>query len=207
MITHSLSQDRWIALWRDLGSTPPAGSFEELVSRYSEPDRHYHNAVHIVTALKHFDTFRGLARRPALVEFALWLHDVVYDPRASDNEAKSADMAERFLVSAGLGHLVDETRQPIMATAHTAPTSADDTGLVVDIDLSVLALPPAAYEAYTRAIRREYQWVPDDLFRAGRRKVLDTLMAMPALYSHPTIIATWEDRARANIEAELKGLQ
>lgn len=206
MVTHALSPDRWIALWQDLGSTPPAGSFEELVRHYGERHRHYHNASHILSALKHFDAFKALAGRPALVEYALWLHDVVYDSRAGDNEAKSADLAEQFLLAAGLPQLADETRRLIMATAHTAPSGADDSGLVVDIDLSVLALPPAAYAAYTRAVRREYEWVPEDQFRAGRRKVLGTLLSMPSLYSHPTIIAAWEVRARANILEELKRL-
>lgn len=206
MVSHSLSQDRWTALWRDLGSTPPTGSFAELVSRYREPHRHYHNAEHILAALKHFDAFKALAMRPALVEYALWLHDVVYDSRAGDNEAKSADLAEQFLVAAGLPELANETRRLIMATTHTAPSGADDAGLVVDIDLSVLALPPADYAAYTRAVRREYEWVPEDQFRAGRCKVLGTLLSMLSLYSHPTLIAAWEFRARANIQEELKRL-
>lgn len=206
MVTQSLSQDRWIALWRELGSTPPAGSFAELMSRYREPHRHYHNADHILAALKHFDAFKWLSRRPALVEYALWLHDAVYDPRATNNEAKSADMAEKYLVEAGLDHLVSEARRFIMATAHKVPATADDAGLVVDIDLSVLALQSSAYRTYTRAVRREYQWVPENLFIEGRRQVLNTLMAMPTLYSHPAIIAAWENQARANMAAELRAL-
>mgnify|MGYP003455384999 FL=1 len=206
MVTHQLPKNRWIALWRELGSTQPVGSFAELVRLYREPHRHYHNADHILAALKHFDAFKGLSRRPALVEYALWLHDAVYDPRATDNEAQSANLAEKYLVEAGLDDLVDETRRLIMATAHKVPATADDAGLVVDIDLSVLAKEASAYRAYTRTVRREYQWVPDNLFIEGRRQVLNTLMAMPTLYSHPTIIAAWEKQARENMAAELRGL-
>ena len=201
-----LDEHRWNSLWIALGAKAPQGSFYELVSLYTEPQRRYHNVSHILAALNHFDTLKGLARRPDLVEFALWLHDSVYDPRATDNEAKSADLAERFLSAAGLDDLVAEVRRLIMATAHTSPSEADDAGLVVDIDLSVLALHPAGYIEYTRAVRQEYQWVPDELFRAGRSKVLKSFLALPNLYSHPAVIAIWEVRALRNLRTELRVL-
>jgi predicted metal-dependent HD superfamily phosphohydrolase len=206
MMAGHLDEHRWDSLWIAWGAKAPQGSFDELVSLYTEPHRRYHNVSHILAALNHFDSLKGLARRPELVEFSLWLHDAVYDPRATDNEAKSADLAERYLVATGLGHLVAEVRRLIMATAHTSPSVADDAGLVVDIDLSVLALHPAGYAEYTRAVRQEYQWVPDELFRAGRSKVLQSFLAMPQLYSHPTNIAAWEDMARKNIKSELRSL-
>ncbi|WP_408601965.1 hypothetical protein [Pseudomonas sp. PLMAX] len=201
-----MDEHRWDSLWIALGAKAPQGSFDELVSLYTEPHRRYHNVSHILAALNHFDSLKGLARRPELVEFSLWLHDAVYDPRATDNEAQSADLAERYLVAVGLGHLIAEVRRLIMATAHTSPSEADDAGLVVDIDLSVLALHPAGYAEYTRAVRQEYQWVPDVLFQAGRSKLLQSFLAMPQLYSHPTNIAAWEDTARKNIKSELRSL-
>lgn len=206
-MTDHLDEQRWNDLWIALGANTPQGSFDELVRLYTEPHRHYHNVSHILAALNHFDTLRGLSMRPELVEFALWLHDAVYDTRAADNESKSADLAERYLADAGLGHLAGEVRRLIMATAHTSLSAADDAGLVVDIDLSVLALHPAGYAEYTRAVRQEYQWVPDELFQAGRSKVLQSFLAMPQLYSHPTNIAAWEDLARKNIKAELHRLK
>lgn len=202
----NLNEQRWNDLWIALGANAPQGSFDELVRLYTEPHRRYHNVSHILAALNHFDVLKGLAERPGLVEYSLWLHDAIYDPRATDNEAKSADLAERYLVEAGLGHLAAEAKRLIMATAHTAPSEADDAGLVVDIDLSVLALHPAGYAEYTRAVRQEYQWVPEELFRAGRSKVLQSFLAMPKLYSHPTSIDAWEDKARKNIKAELHRL-
>lgn len=206
MSSKILDEQRWTRLWDALGAKAPAGSFDELVSLYSEPHRCYHNQTHIVAALNHLDDLRGLAERPELVELALWLHDAVYDTHATDNEARSADIAERYLLESGLGHLADEVRKMIMATAHTVPTVADDAGLVVDIDLSVLALDPAGYAEYIRAVRQEYIWVPDADFRVGRSKVLKSLLTMPSLYSHPTTIAAWEAKAHANMNQELTDL-
>lgn len=201
-----LSRERWTSLWQQMGGIAPDGSFEHVPARYTEPHRRYHNAGHILASLEHFDRLKGLAEHPALVEYALWMHDAIYDTRSASNEAQSARLAEHFLLSAGLDNLAPAVVKLIMATTHTAPSEADDAGLVVDIDLSVLALPAVDYEAYADAVRKEYHWVPEFEFRAGRRRVLSSLLAMPTLYVHPVNIAAWESPARANLEAELASL-
>lgn len=207
MAEELIGQNRWDRLWLSLGAREsPTGSYERLLGLYQEPHRRYHNLSHIEAALRHLDSLKTLAARPELVEFALWMHDAIYDPRATDNEAKSADLAESYLATAGLKQHAPQIREMIMATAHTALTQADDIGLVVDIDLSVLALPPAGYERYTVAVRQEYSWVPEHLFTAGRMKMLSSLLDMPTLYSHPSINAKWGPSAIENMTRELRSL-
>jgi predicted metal-dependent HD superfamily phosphohydrolase len=48
--------------------------------------------------------------------------------------------------------------------------------------------------------------VPDDAFRGGRTQVLKALLELPSIYRHAPLRSAWEDRARANLEAELKTL-
>lgn len=206
MIGATLSAERWQNLWQRLGATPPEGSFAALTAHYSEPQRHYHNGAHLNACLQHLDRFQHLAQDAAVVEFALWTHDAIYHTQRQDNEAASADLAEKWLREAGVPEHVDSVRRHILATAHLEPAEADDAGLVVDIDLSVLALPAHDYHAYTEAIRAEFAWVPEALFTAGRAKVLNTLLAMPYLYSHEEIRAHWEANARANLQRELARL-
>lgn len=201
-----LSAARWEALWLALGARAPEGSFAALVAQYSEPQRHYHNGAHITACLRHLDSLQHLAVDLPAVEFALWTHDAIYNTQRQDNEALSADLAEQLLADAGIPQRSAEVRRHILATAHTEPAGADDAGLVVDIDLSVLALPEAAYLAYTQAIRAEFAWVPEPLFKAGRAKVLNTLLQMPHLYSHEETRGLWEEKARANMGRELEGL-
>ncbi len=152
----ALSAERWQNLWQRLGGAPPDDSFVALAAHYSEPQRHYHNGAHINTCLQHLDHFQHLATDAAVVEFALWTHDAIYHTQRQDNEAASADLAEHWLRAAGLPEHVGSVRRHILATAHMEPAEADDAGLVVDIDLSVLALPAGEYRAYTEAIRAEF---------------------------------------------------
>lgn len=201
-----LDRARWNSLWRSLGSEAPGAGFELLTCLYAEPHRRYHTATHIVACLSIFDRFKSLAADPVAVELSIWLHDVAYDALREDNEERSAEVAEMLLNQAGLQTRVDQVRQLIMATQHTSLAQPDDAGLLVDIDLSVLALPWAEYVSYTRAVRKEYAAVPADQFVKGRIGVLKHFLAKPTIYVHRKIQEAWELRARENMENEIKEL-
>jgi predicted metal-dependent HD superfamily phosphohydrolase len=201
-----LEEARWSALWRRLGSSAPTDSFTELSAAYGEPHRHYHSAAHIAACLKHFDEWAGLAQQPELVELALWTHDLIYDTHRQDNEAASAERACAWLNAAGLEHHTGKVRELILATHHQEVPEDSDAALTVDIDLGILATDPATYANYERAIRAEYAWVPEPLFRAGRSKLLQHLLAMPRLYQHPPLAERWEAPARLNLAQALRAL-
>lgn len=202
-----LSETRWQALWQELGGSAPTGSYAELSAAYAAPDRHYHGTSHIQACLAHLQRWRHLARDPALVELALWTHDLIYDTRRHDNEAVSAERACRWLEDAGLGAKANALGEMILATRHQQAPDDADAALVVDIDLSILASDASVYGGYEAAVRAEYAWVPEPLFRAGRAKLLRQLLDAPALYHHAPLVALWEEPARRNLEAALAALQ
>jgi predicted metal-dependent HD superfamily phosphohydrolase len=78
--------------------------------------------------------------------------------------------------------------------------------VLCDADLAILAAPPAAYAAYTAAVRQEYHFVPDDAFRAGRAAVLRRLLELPRLFRTPYGRRAWEATARYNLTGELEML-
>jgi len=87
-------KQRFERLWsRTLGRGSPNESFDELERAYSSSSRFYHNFDHIANCLAEFDTARHLASHPYELEWALWFHDEVYNPQASDNEEESARMS------------------------------------------------------------------------------------------------------------------
>ncbi|GAA4570550.1 hypothetical protein GCM10023176_29390 [Micromonospora coerulea] len=206
-----------IARWRDAargaGATDPVGvdrAGARLLAGWREPHRHYHTLTHLTAVLDVVDGHATLARRPDLVRLAAWCHDAVYDPRAGGdaNERASAALADRLLADAGLAAgAVAEVRRLVLLTAGHAVTGDDPDGaLLCDADLAVLAGPPPAYDRYAAAVRREYAHVPDPDFRAGRARVLESLLALPRLYRLPTLYSRWETPARTNLTRELATL-
>ncbi|MFC4146512.1 metal-dependent phosphohydrolase [Micromonospora mangrovi] len=206
--------DELIERWRDAagaaGATDPAAvdrAGARLLAGWREPHRHYHRLDHLRAVLDVVDAYAGLARRPALVRLAAWAHDAVYDPRAAGdaNERASADLAAGLLADAGTpAEAVAEVRRLVLLTAgHAVAADDPDGALLCDADLAVLAAPPARYDRYAAAVRREYAHVPEPDFRAGRARVLTALLALPALFRLPPLHARWEAAARANLTREL----
>lgn len=203
-----LSPERWAKLWRAAtGSQPPSAIFAGLVASYAAPQRHYHTHQHIVACLDLFDTVRDSAREPVAVELALWFHDVVYDPRASDNEERSAAHAQERLQHCGAtSGLVDAVEKLILATKHHAVGGHVDAPLLVDIDLSILGQPPERYWEYERQVRAEYAWVPAEIFRVKRAELLQKFLDRPRLYQTSVLFEKLEAPARLNLKRSIAQL-
>lgn len=176
----------------------------ELARRYSEPHRRYHTLAHITELLSLLDEFE-LDDRDS-VEAAIWFHDAIYDTHASDNEARSADLAETALRELQFPN-IEAVRAMIVATAsHGATGLTRDGRLFLDADLSILGSPPERYREYAEAIRGEYAWVPRPQFAAGRSAILRRLLERPALYLTGEMQARFEAQARENVARELTAL-
>lgn len=181
----------------------------KLEAAYAEPHRRYHGRAHVEACLTLLDGVAGLdADERRLLTWAVWWHDAVYDPKASDNEARSADMAAQDLVALGATDAERaEVARLIQLTAGHEVAADDRLGaILVSIDLSILAAAPEAYDAYARAVREEYAHVPEALWRSGRARVLKRFIEAPALYPDPGLAARFETAARANLARELAGL-
>ena len=206
-------------VWRRLGGDDP--TIDAVLARYREPHRRYHTVVHLARVVRDVDELlhtEPTVGDPDAVRAAAVFHDVVYDPRASDNEARSADLAVDRLT--GLGWSAERTahvRDLVMATAgHETPAGSGPTGdptedptavaVLLDADLAVLGTSPAVYQAYVRGVRDEYRHVDDDGWRQGRAAVLRTFLDRPRIYRTPTMYDRAERRARANLAAELASL-
>lgn len=177
--------------------------FADLIRRYSEPARHYHTVTHLL----HVVGLLGQAASPAVL-FAAFFHDVVYDSRASDNEARSAEYAEEALRRLGSAEAVRaETTRLILLTRTHDPRPEDVAGqTLIDADLAILGSDPAEYASYAAAIRREYHWVPDADYRAGRRRVLEGFLLREHIYYLPATRQHREAQARINLANEIAGL-
>lgn len=186
----------------------PERYFAGLAVRYSEPHRAYHNLAHVVDCLEQFEPAKDLAHDAIAVEMALWYHDVIYDPRAKDNEERSAELAGRVADDIGLpGSFKETVMMLILATKKHDASLAPDAGIMVDVDLSILGRDPLRFDEYERQIRQEYSWVPDDAFAAGRSAVLETFLARPVIYQTKFFREKYETQARENMKRSVQRLR
>jgi len=202
-------EERWKGAWFNLGSgRPEPRVLAELLGRYSEPHRAYHNVEHLKDCFRRFDEVHGLAQHPAEVLLALWFHDAIYDTRASDNEEESARWARDVVASSG-GPPTSASRiyDLILATRHDDSSIRGDAALVADIDLTILGAPPERFQAYDRQIRQEYAWVPEPDFRETRLRILDGFLARPAIYLTGPFRRKYEVQARQNLESAVAELR
>ncbi|TPM20790.1 hypothetical protein [Mesorhizobium sp. B2-3-5] len=185
----------------------------ELSALYRAGDRHYHNLTHIEAMLALAGDYRGLLSDPEAVEAAIWFHDAIYDSKAKDNEAQSAALAETRLAGRGDAGRLDRISAMILATAtHQLPRFEDaaamrDASLFLDMDLSILGAAPAAFDAYERAVRREYDWVEEPMWRAGRAAVLKAFLARPHIFHTEEFRRRFEPQARLNMARSLEALE
>jgi len=195
----------WTSLWRRLGAGgDPDRVYADLLARYSEPGRAYHTLSHVEHCLKELSGVPEPAADADALEFALWLHDAVYDTRAKDNEAQSAALAHQVARSAGLADAFGgQVTRLILATRHTAPPAAAGERTMVDIDLAILGQSSARFDEYERQIREEYSWVAEDAFAQGRGAFVASMLARPAIYSTPHFLGKYEARARENLRRSL----
>jgi predicted metal-dependent HD superfamily phosphohydrolase len=170
----------------------------ELIARWSEPHRSYHNLAHLGAVLDEVSP-------DPVAALAAWGHDAIYDPRSHANEERSAQLLASLLSRCGLPSPVifQAFRLVLMTAGHATPDDDPAGHLLADADLAILATPWPQYLSYVDAVRAEYAHVPDNLWRIGRAAVLSNLLELPALYRlHPDREAT----ARANLARELSTL-
>ena len=179
---------------------------ERLCAAYDAPARGYHDLRHLAEVLQRLDELMppGHATRDVLL-LAAWFHDAVYEgSMAEDNEERSAQLAEREL--AGTPHAAEVARLVRLTAGHRPADDDPDGQLLCDADLAILAAGPERYDDYTAGVRAEYAAIPDRAFREGRRLVLADLLAKDSLFHTAAARDRWEERARANVRAEIDEL-
>ncbi len=203
-------QAQWVSL-ASRYAPPPAvieRVFKALVEHYSAEDRAYHDLSHIQSLISLSETLSDKIQNLDAHYFAVWFHDVIYDTTRSDNEEKSAEFAAESLASLGVPEqTIAIVNEMILATkSHRAAKLSWDMKAFLDLDTSILGAPEEIYKEYSRAIRKEYSWVPDSLYRQGRMKVLNDFMERERIYYTEEIMTKYEQQARRNIAEEVKTL-
>lgn len=209
MLWQNANLPRWTHLWQDLSSAGPAEPvYKDIMKRWSEPHRHYHNLQHLDECLALLDEYKSQAQQPAVLEIALWFHDVIYDPKAhGTNEQQSAELARSTLRAAHISEgIIKQAHQLIMLTQHHLPDDTPEAALMCDIDLAILGQNRERFQTYEQAIRAEYAWVPEADYKKGRSQFLKTFLQRPHIYTTPVFQTRFEETARQNLQASIERL-
>ncbi|GAB2598909.1 hypothetical protein [Kribbella endophytica] len=194
-------RDQWNRL---LPHAQPLG--EDLLARYAESHRHYHDQRHLSEMLTTIDELAAVADDADAVRLAAWFHDAIYDPQAEpgENEEVSAQLAELELAAYGVdAEKVGEIGRLIRLTARHDCEPDDANGAVLcDADLRILSLDAERYDEYAVGIRAEYEHIADRDFARGRMTFLQNLAETP-LYATSHGREHWEKAAHANLDREV----
>lgn len=177
-------------------------AFQGICAHYAESGRFYHTLEHIVNMLATVESLGSHPRQLDAVKLATWLHDVVYDSKASDNEERSEEYAEQLCEQLSIpdGRLVGSL---ILKTKSHDAGDDPDAYVLIDADLAILGADESDYRRYAEQIRQEYAWVPEVEYRKGRSQVLQALLGRPKLFH---FLKDREAPAQRNISAEIAQL-
>jgi predicted metal-dependent HD superfamily phosphohydrolase len=203
-------QAGWVHLLECYSIAPAAAYpiFDRLVAVHSESHRCYHNLEHLSEMFKVAGKLADFASNLSAVQLAIWFHDAVYDPKAKDNEERSAALLVALLQPLGVPEpILTHVKAMILATAHAQLDDVDaDTAALLDADLAILSAEDRRYARYAADIRREYSWVDDAAYRAGRTKVLESFLARPRIYRTERMRTAADELARRNLRREIEQL-
>jgi predicted metal-dependent HD superfamily phosphohydrolase len=176
----------------------------EISTHYTNKNRHYHNLDHLDNLYHQLLDVKPEIEDWDSILFSLFYHDIIYNVRKNDNEAKSAEVAQaRLSKTAFPPDRISRVVRHIRATQGHQISDDPDTNLFTDADLSVLGQDWETCTRYCAGIRKEYAFYPDLLYSAGRKKVLHHFLGMNRIYKTDYFFEKYETAARENLNKEL----
>jgi predicted metal-dependent HD superfamily phosphohydrolase len=184
-------------------------AFAKLVARYLVPERFYHTFLgHISACLRELEVVPiGLFRDKYALAIALFFHDVVMDFSRSDNEERSAEFSVQLCREMGMPlRFRREVARLILDTKHNAAPEGIDSQLIIDIDLSILGQTVEIFDDYEKNIRREYAFVPENIFVSRRAEILKCFLDRPSIFWTEYFQGKYEEQARRNLTRSIAKL-
>lgn len=116
---------------------------------YNNQSRYFHNFDHILSAEKYFDEMTD-------EQYVAWLfHDIIYIPGENDNEEKSEQFFQEYILWNDLNVNSEIVSQIILDTKLHKPT-IEESAFVLDIDMLCLSLPYNEFLSSREDVIKEY---------------------------------------------------
>lgn len=196
--------------------------FQILVNHYESQTRFHHNLQHLQEMFEFLDRYKNKIQDFDAVEFAVWLHDIVYNTSSQkhwENERISSELASQMMRELQVPQtIIWKTQHLIIATINHEliewPSDKRDVWYFLDSDMSVLWSSPERYAKYAWDIRKEYlEWtkgkVPEEIFNQlytqWRKDFLTSTLQKWVFINSDVEDILWES-SRANMEWEIEQL-
>lgn len=188
---------------------------------YCQPWRKYHTLRHIVDLCEKIDKLQdSTAASNAFLKITAFFHDVIYTPRSKLNEKKSSELLLEFSATLPGGkdtlEVWNQMSDVILATASHEldqyPRLMGNAELrnlgqtFLDIDMSILAADPPAYDEYTQQIAFEYSFMDKQAFVKGRSQFLASCIEKGQKIFKSAAFEHLNDVAHKNMKWELQRL-
>lgn len=180
-------------------------TYNEIIDKYSENIRFYHNLKHIEEMFFLFNFYKSSFLNSDSIFLAILFHDVIYNPSQKDNELQSAEYAQSRLKSLNVEKkTIEIVYNLILSTQkHALFYNNIDNKLFLDFDLAILSAKKERYVEYKDSIRKEYSFVFDFIYKMKRKEVLHNFLKREYIYYSDEFKSNCENIARENILFEI----
>jgi len=204
----------------DISSAAKVELYEDLCFKYSSKDRFYHTLLHIENMISDLDsvwlhfvdniknTYDDIERAYNNLYLSIWFHDSIYDPKSKENEINSADFTAYELQKLNYSEIdLKKICELILCTIDHRPMK--DTvlfKLFLDLDLAIFGKEEDEYYKYSKNIRLEYNFVPDQIYYEKRKNLLNKFLNKDQIFYTTYFQEKYESQARKNITYETKNI-
>lgn len=179
----------------------------EIEKNYTHKKRHYHTLSHLDNLLTQLTEVKVKIESWESILFSMFYHDIIYNALKSDNEEKSAELAQKRMMQISVpDHIINTCKTQIIATKKHLAYPESDTNYFTDADLSILGQSLENYNSYSQNVRKEYSVYPDLIYNPGRKKVLEHFIKMERIFKTDYFYHKFESQAKLNLQFELEQL-
>lgn len=177
----------------------------EIEGHYTTESRYYHNLYHIANMMEELNPVKSRIGDLDTLLFAIFYHDIIYQPTETNNEHKSALLFNKRVSKTSFANL-DRAMAHIEATKTHQVSLDNDTNYLLDLDLAILGKSARIYGEYCNSIRKEFKMYSDSAYRKGRAKALNHFLKMDSIYKTEFFQRAYETQAINNLKWELRKL-
>lgn len=186
--------------------------YQQLVKNYKP--RAFHNLSHIAYMLNMLQIYLSQTdsncktKDLAPLILAIFAHDYIYNPLATDNKEQSAKALQQQYECHNFAVPISAVQTLILATASNKEATTELEALISDLNLSILGtFEEDVWKQYNHNIQLEYGEMPHHLYLPKRIETLKNFLNRPRIFQTDFFYTHFENQARYNLNSEIARLK